>query len=128
LTVDCTLFGDSSGGRLAVLVRSKICLSDIGGSEFLPSNQHSTPSSKPVLPILKCLILLANPGLPPKLRPVIPDPDPSGESPFRGDPEFRRGCSNVYSTAVLAGEKSGNFCRGVLDYSRKKKENIAYQL
>src|SRR5467141_911030 len=94
----------------------------ISGNDFLILNQQFNTLIKAGLPILKALELLADRAASPRLRPIL------GEVRTR----VREGASlseaidqqgafpKVYSTAVLAGEKSGNLS-GVLDYY------IAYQ-
>src|ERR1700726_2080372 len=112
---------ESRGGRLAGLVRQKsgrqIC-----GSEFLILNQQFNTLIKAGLPILKSLDLLATRASSPKLRPVISQiRDRVREGKSRSEAVAEAGVfSKVYSTAILAGEKSGNLS-GVLDYY------IAYQ-
>src|SRR5258708_7922839 len=112
---------ESRGGRLASLVRRKSGR-QIGGSEFLILNQQFNTLVKAGLPILKSLDLLATRASSPKLRPVIShirDRVREGKSLSEAVAEAG-GFSKVYSTAILAGEKSGNL-PGVLDYY------IAYQ-
>src|SRR6266481_3535148 len=90
----------------------------VSGSDFLILNQQFNTLIKAGLPILRALDLLADRASSPKLRPVI--------SQIRD--RVREGkslseaivFSKVYSTAILAGEKSGNLS-GVLEYY------IAYQ-
>src|SRR5438445_4552639 len=112
---------ESRGGRLAGLLRQKSGR-QIGGSEFLILNQQFNPLIKAGLPILKSLDLLATRASSPKLRPVISqvrDRVRAGKSLSEAVAEAGV-FSNAYSTAILAGEKSGNL-PGVLDYY------IAYQ-
>src|SRR6202043_3112603 len=112
---------ESRGGRLAGLVRQKsgrqIC-----GSEFLILNQQFNTLIKAGLPILKSLDLLATRASSPKLRPVISQiRDRVREGKSLSESVAEAGVfSKVYSTAILAGEKSGNLS-GVMDYY------IAYQ-
>ncbi len=94
----------------------------IGGADFLIFNQQFNTLIKAGLPILRALDLLVDRAASPRLRPIL------GEVRTR----VREGASlsdaieqqgvfpKVYSTAVLAGEKSGNLS-GVLEYY------IAYQ-
>ena len=112
---------ESRGGRLASLVRQKSGR-QIGGSEFLILNQQFNTLIKAGLPILKSLDLLANRASSPKLRPVISQiRDRVREGKSLSEAVAEAGVfSKVYSTAILAGEKSGNLS-GVLDYY------IAYQ-
>jgi len=112
---------ESRGGRLASLVRSRSGR-QIGGSEFLILNQQFNTLIKAGLPILKSLDLLASRATAPKLRPVISQiRDRVREGKSLSEAVDEAGVfSKVYSTAILAGEKSGNL-PGVLDYY------IAYQ-
>ncbi len=112
---------ESRGGRLANLLRRG---SDrqIGGSDFLILNQQFNTLIKAGLPILRALDLLADRASSPKLRPVISQVrDRVREGKSLSEAVTETGVfSKVYSTAILAGEKSGNL-PGVLDYY------IAYQ-
>src|SRR6266849_8793313 len=112
---------ESRGGRLASLLRQRSGR-QIGGSEFLILNQQFNTLIKAGLPILKSLDLLANRASSPKLRPVISQiRDRVREGKSLSEAVAEAGVfSKVYSTAILAGEKSGNL-PGVLDYY------IAYQ-
>src|SRR5256884_1025598 len=112
---------ESRGGRLAGLVRQKSGR-QIGGSEFLILNQQFNTLIKAGLPILKSLDLLGTRASAPKLRPVISQiRDRVREGKSLSEAVAEAGVfSKVYSTAILAGEKSGNL-PGVLDYY------IAYQ-
>jgi len=112
---------ESRGGRLAGLVRQKSGR-QIGGSEFLILNQQFNTLIKAGLPILKSLDLLASRATSPKLRPVITQiRNRVREGKSLSEAVAEAGVfSKVYSTAILAGEKSGNL-PGVLDYY------IAYQ-
>jgi type IV pilus assembly protein PilC len=97
---------ETRGGRLGALVRPRAGR-QIAGSEFL---------------ILRALDLLATRASAPKLRPVIAQlRDHVREGKSLSEAVAESGVfSKVYSTAILAGEKSGNL-PGVLDYY------IAYQ-
>jgi type IV pilus assembly protein PilC len=112
---------ESRGGRLVSLIQRR---SDrqIGGSEFLILNQQFNTLIKAGLPILRALDLLADRASSPKLRPVISQiRDRVREGKSLSEAVAEAGVfSKVYSTAILAGEKSGNL-PGVLDYY------IAYQ-
>ena len=112
---------ETRGGRIGNLVRRR---SDrqIGGSEFLILNQQFNTLIKAGLPILRALDLLADRASSPKLRPVISQVrDRVREGKSLSEAVTEAGAfSKVYSTAILAGEKSGNLS-GVLDYY------IAYQ-
>src|SRR6202011_942518 len=94
----------------------------IGGTEFLILNQQFNTLIKAGLPILRALALLADRASTLKLRPVISQiRDRVREGKSLSESVAEAGVfSKVYSTAILAGEKSGNL-PGVLDYY------IAYQ-
>lgn len=94
----------------------------IGGSEFLILNQQFNTLIKAGLPILRALDLLATRAASPKLRPIVAQiRDRVREGKSLSESVDEAGVfSKVYSTAILAGEKSGNL-PGVLDYY------IAYQ-
>src|SRR5580700_2944685 len=94
----------------------------IGGSDFLILNQQFNTLIKAGLPILRALDLLADRASSPRLRPVISQiRDRVREGKSLSEAVAEAGVfSKVYSTAILAGEKSGNLS-GVLDYY------IAYQ-
>jgi type IV pilus assembly protein PilC len=94
----------------------------IGGSDFLILNQQFNTLIKAGIPILRALDLLATRATTPKLRPVITQiRDRVREGKSLSEAIDESGVfSKVYSTAILAGEKSGNLS-GVLDYY------IAYQ-
>ena len=94
----------------------------VGGSEFLILNQQFNTLIKAGIPILRALDLLATRATSPKLRPVVAqirDRVREGKSLSEAIEEVGL-FSKVYSTAILAGEKSGNLS-GVLEYY------IAYQ-
>src|SRR6266478_5807456 len=112
---------ETRGGRLVALLRQKGGR-QVGGSEFLILNQQFNTLIKAGLPILKSLDLLATRASSPKLRPVISQiRDRVREGKSLSEAVTEAGVfSKVYSTAILAGEKSGNLS-GVLDYY------IAYQ-
>jgi len=94
----------------------------IDGSDFLILNQQFNTLIKAGLPILRALDLLADRAASPKLRPIVSRlRDRVREGKSLSDAIVEAGVfSKVYSTAILAGEKSGNLS-GVLDYY------IAYQ-
>jgi type IV pilus assembly protein PilC len=94
----------------------------IGGSDFLILNQQFNTLIKAGLPILRALDLLADRASSPKLQPVISQiRDRVREGKSLSEAVTEAGVfSKVYSTAILAGEKSGNLS-GVLEYY------IAYQ-
>ena len=94
----------------------------VDGSDFLILNQQFNTLIKAGLPILRALDLLADRASSPKLRPIISRlRDRVREGKSLSEAVVEAGVfSKVYSTAILAGEKSGNLS-GVLDYY------IAYQ-
>src|SRR5258707_8551255 len=94
----------------------------VGGSDFLILNQQFNTLIKAGLPILRALDLLTERAASPRLRPVISQiRDRVREGKSLSEAVDEAGVfSKVYSTAILAGEKSGNL-PGVLDYY------IAYQ-
>lgn len=94
----------------------------IGGNDFLVLNQQFNTLIKAGLPILRALDLLATRASAPKLRPILTQiRDRVREGKSLSEAVDEAGVfSKVYSTAILAGEKSGNLS-GVLDYY------IAYQ-
>src|SRR6516164_6185795 len=104
-------------GMLGVVKQRKI-----GGSDFLILNQQFNTLIKAGLPILKALDLLATRASAPRLRPILTQiRDRVREGKSLSEAVDQAGVfSKVYSTAILAGEKSGNL-PGVLDYY------IAYQ-
>src|SRR6201995_3844703 len=94
----------------------------VGGTDFLILNQQFNTLIKAGLPIWRALDLLAERASSPKLRPVISQiRDRFREGKSLSEAVAEAGVfSKVYSTAILAGEKSGNLS-GVMDYY------IAYQ-
>src|SRR5262250_3586511 len=94
----------------------------VGGSDFLILNQQFNTLIKAGLPILRALDLLAERASSARLRPVVSQiRDRVREGRSLSEAVTEAGVfSKVYSTAILAGEKSGNLS-GVLDYY------IAYQ-
>jgi type IV pilus assembly protein PilC len=94
----------------------------IGGNDFLILNQQFNTLIKAGLPILRALDLLATRATAPKLRPILTQiRDHVREGKSLSEAVDEAGVfSKVYSTAILAGEKSGNLS-GVLEYY------IAYQ-
>jgi len=111
---------ESRGSVRGLLNRRK--QRQIGGSEFLILNQQFNTLIKAGIPILRALDLLATRATTPKLRPVITQiRDRVREGKSLSEAVDEAGVfSKVYSTAILAGEKSGNLS-GVLDFY------IAYQ-
>jgi len=108
-----TLFGEALGKRRDNTVR---------GNDFLVFNQQFNTLIKAGIPILKALDLLAERAAAPRLRPVL------GEvrrlvregTTLSSALEQQGVFPKVYTTSILAGEKSGNLS-GVLEYY------IAYQ-
>src|SRR5215510_12060655 len=94
----------------------------VGGSDFLILNQQFNTLIKAGLPILRALDMLAERAASPRLRPIVSQiRDRVREGKSLSEAVDEAGVfSKVYSTAILAGEKSGNLS-GVLDYY------IAYQ-
>jgi len=94
----------------------------VGGNDFLILNQQFNTLIKAGLPILRALDLLATRASSPKLRPILTQiRDRVREGKSLSEAVDDAGVfSKVYSTAILAGEKSGNLS-GVLEYY------IAYQ-
>ena len=94
----------------------------VGGSDFLIFNQQFNTLIKAGLPILKALDLLAERAASPRLRPLLADVRESvREGALLSEALEQQGVfPKVYTTSVLAGEKSGNLT-GVLD------SYIAYQ-
>lgn len=89
----------------------------IGGNDFLVLNQQFNTLVKAGLPILRALDLLATRASSPKLRPILTQiRDRVREGKSLSEAVDEAGVfSKVYSTAILAGEKSGNLS-GVLEY------------
>jgi len=94
----------------------------VGGSDFLILNQQFNTLIKAGLPILRALDLLTDRAATPRLRPIVAQVrDRVREGKSLSEAVQEAGVfSKVYSTAILAGEKSGNLS-GVLEYY------IAYQ-
>src|SRR5246127_2629733 len=94
----------------------------VSGSDFLILNQQFNTLIKAGLPILRALDLLAERAASPRLRPIVAQiRDRVREGKSLSEAVNEAGVfSKVFSTAILAGEKSGNL-PGVLDYY------IAYQ-
>jgi type IV pilus assembly protein PilC len=112
---------ENRGGLISGITQSKSSR-QVGGSEFLILNQQFNTLIKAGLPILRALDLLTDRAATPKLRPIIAQVrDRVREGKSLSEAVQEAGVfSKVYSTAILAGEKSGNLS-GVLDYY------IAYQ-
>jgi type IV pilus assembly protein PilC len=111
---------ETRGSLVGLLNRRK--QRQIGGSDFLILNQQFNTLIKAGIPILRALDLLATRATTPKLRPVITQiRDRVREGKSLSEAVDEAGVfSKVYSTAILAGEKSGNLS-GVLEFY------IAYQ-
>jgi len=94
----------------------------VGGTDFLVFNQQFNTLIKAGIPILKSLDLLSERVAAPKLRPVLVEiRQRVREGALLSEALAEQGnFPKVYTTSVLAGEKSGNLS-GVLDYY------IAYQ-
>ncbi|HJY87349.1 MAG TPA: type II secretion system F family protein [Candidatus Acidoferrales bacterium] len=94
----------------------------VSSADFLIFNQQFNTLVKAGLPILKALDLLAERAGSPRLRPILVDVrERVREGASLSEALDQQAIfSKVYTTAVLAGEKSGNLT-GVLDYY------IAYQ-
>lgn len=107
---------EARGGRIGSLLRRRTGR-HVGGSDFLILNQQFNTLIKAGLPILRALDLLATRASSPRLRPVIAQiRDQVREGKSLSEAVDDAGVfSKVYSTAILAGEKSGNL-PGVLDY------------
>src|SRR6516164_4376000 len=107
---------EARGGRIGSLLRRPTGR-HIGGSDFLILNQQFNTLIKAGLPILRALDLLATRASSSRLRPVVEQiRDQVREGKSLSEAVDDAGVfSKVYSTAILAGEKSGNL-PGVLDY------------
>jgi type IV pilus assembly protein PilC len=112
---------ENRGGVLSGFLRQSNSR-QVGGSDFLILNQQFNTLIKAGLPILRALDLLTDRAATPRLRPIIAQVrDRVREGKSLSEAVQEAGVfSKVYSTAILAGEKSGNLS-GVLDYY------IAYQ-
>lgn len=106
----------SRGGILGGFMRRR-SERKVGGSEFVILNQQFNTLIKAGIPILRALDLLADRASSPKLRPVISNlRDMVREGKSLSEAVEAAGVfSKVYSTAILAGEKSGNLS-AVLEY------------
>jgi len=94
----------------------------VSGMDFLVFNQQFNTLIKAGIPILKALDLLAERAASPRLRPLLAEVRREvREGASLSDALEQQGAfPKVYTTAIVAGEKSGNLS-GVLDYY------IAYQ-
>ena len=82
----------------------------VGGTDFLIFNQQFNTLIKAGLPILKALDLLAERAAVPALRPILRDVrDRVREGALLSEALEKEGVfPKVFTTSVLAGEKSGN--------------------
>ena len=89
----------------------------VGGNDFLIFNQQFNTLIKAGIPILKALDLLADRAASPRLRPVLSEVRRQvREGAALSEAMDQQGVFHkVYTTSVLAGEKSGNLS-GVLDH------------
>jgi type IV pilus assembly protein PilC len=116
---DRGLFVYSIHARAAFLpkIRGRRAARVVGGTDFLIFNQQFNTLVKAGLPILKALDLLAERAAVPRLRPLLRDVrDRVREGALLSEAFAQEGAfPKVYTTSVLAGERSGNLS-GVLDY------------
>jgi len=121
---DRGLFVYSVRSRLAVLPQlgGRLREASVGGTDFLILNQQFNTLIKAGLPILKALDLLSESAAAPRLRPLLQDVRQRvREGALLSEAMEDTGVfPKVYTTSILAGEKSGNL-PSVLDYY------IAYQ-
>lgn len=89
----------------------------VGGTDFLIFNQQFNTLIRAGLPILKSLDLLSDRVAAPKLRPLLTEVRQRvREGSLLSEAlEAQGSFPRIYTTSVLAGEKSGNLS-GVLDY------------
>lgn len=94
----------------------------IGGTDFLIFNQQFVTLVRAGLPILKAMDLLVERAAAPRLRPILRDVrDAVSKGALLSEAFERQGMfDRVYTTSILAGERSGNLV-GVLE------SYIAYQ-
>jgi type IV pilus assembly protein PilC len=111
----------AQGGLVGVMLQRKRTKA-VGGSDFLIFNQQFNTLIRAGLPILKALDLLSDRVAAPKLRPLLSEVRQRvREGALLSEALAEQGSfPKVYTTSVLAGEKSGNLS-GVLEYY------IAYQ-
>jgi type IV pilus assembly protein PilC len=116
------VYSVKSRGGLAARLFQRRSERTVRGTDFLVFNQQFNTLIKAGIPILKALDLLADRAASPRLRPVLGEVRRRVKEgvPLSEALEQEGVFSKVYTTAVLAGEKSGNLS-GVLDYY------IAYQ-
>ena len=116
------VYSVKSRGGLAARLFQRRRDRTIGGTDFLVFTQQFNTLIKAGIPILRSLDLLADRAASPRLRPVLGEVRRRVKEgvPLSEALEQEGVFSKVYTTAVLAGEKSGNL-PGVLDFY------IAYQ-
>ncbi|MGB6546342.1 MAG: type II secretion system F family protein [Candidatus Acidiferrales bacterium] len=116
------VYSVKSRGGLAARLFQRRGDRTVGGTDFLVFNQQFNTLIKAGIPILRSLDLLADRAASPRLRPVLGEVRRRVKEgvPLSEALDQEGVFSKVYTTAVLAGEKSGNLS-GVLDYY------IAYQ-
>ena len=109
------------GGLVGALLQRKRTKA-VGGADFLIFNQQFNTLIRAGLPILKALDLLSDRVAAPKLRPMLSEVRQRvRDGALLSEALAEQGSfPKVYTTSVLAGEKSGNLS-GVLEYY------IAYQ-
>jgi type IV pilus assembly protein PilC len=116
------VYSIKSRGGLAARLFQRRSERTVSGTDFLVFNQQFNTLIKAGIPILRSLDLLADRAASPRLRPVLGEVRRRVKEgvPLSEALEQEGVFSKVYTTAVLAGEKSGNLS-GVLDFY------IAYQ-
>jgi type IV pilus assembly protein PilC len=104
------------GGIVGALLQRKRTKA-VGGAEFLIFNQQFNTLIRAGLPILKALDLLSDRVASPKLRPMLSEVRQRvRDGALLSEALAEQGSfPKVYTTSVLAGEKSGNLS-GVLEY------------
>jgi len=109
------------GGLVGALLQRKRVRA-VGGTDFLIFNQQFNTLIRAGLPILKALDLLSDRVAAPKLRPLLAEVRQRvREGSLLSEAlEAQGSFPKIYTTAVLAGEKSGNLSGVLEDY-------IAYQ-
>jgi type IV pilus assembly protein PilC len=104
------------GGLVGALLQRKRTKA-VGGADFLIFNQQFNTLIRAGLPILKALDLLSDRVAAPKLRPMLAEVRQRvRDGALLSEALTEQGSfPKVYTTSVLAGEKSGNLS-GVLEY------------
>jgi type IV pilus assembly protein PilC len=104
------------GGIVGALLERKRTKA-VGGTDFLIFNQQFNTLIRAGLPILRALELLSDRVAAPKLRPILQDVRQRVRNgALLSEALAEQGSfPKIYTTSVLAGEKSGNL-PGVLDY------------